>query len=31
MSSDMKLRTIFGGKPFKLGKDSYYLTPVGKR
>ena len=27
----MKLRTIFGGKPFKLGKDTYFLTPVGRR
>ena len=27
----MKLKTIFGDKPFKLGKDTYYLTPVGRR
>lgn len=27
----MKLRTIFGDKPFKLGKDTYYLTPIGRR
>lgn len=31
MTSDMKLGTIFGDKPFKLGKDTYYLTPVGRR
>ena len=27
----MKLGTIFGDKPFRLGKDTYYLTPVGRR
>ena len=27
----MKLRAIFGDKPFKLGKDTYYLTPIGRR
>ena len=27
----MKLGTIFGDKPFKLGKDTYFLTPVGRR
>ena len=27
----MKLGTIFGDKPFKLGKYAYYLTPVGRR
>ena len=31
MTSDMKLGTIFGDKPFKLGKDTYFLTPVGRR
>ena len=27
----MTLGAIFGNEPFKLGKDTYYLTPVGKR
>ena len=27
----MTLGTIFGDKPFKFGKDTYFLTPVGRR
>ena len=27
----MARKIIFGGKPFKFGKDTYYLTPVGRR
>ena len=27
----LTLGTIFGNEPFKLGEDTYFLTPVGKR
>ena len=27
----MARKIIFGGMPFKFGKDTYYLTPVGRR